>query len=145
MKNLVTICVFLSSIWLSLKIMFFAVPPPPSCPIKVQRLSVAVPPEWLVEPASREVSAGESITIPCSAFGVPQPSIIWHRIGEGINFCRKLRIFIFCFVIPMFFLLNITQHFVFFCNLNVISIVILMLINVFARWENYIKLLELES
>ena len=41
-----------------------------------------VPPEWIVEPKNVEITAGEQISVPCSAFGVPEPRIIWERAGK---------------------------------------------------------------
>ncbi|XP_023349612.1 Down syndrome cell adhesion molecule-like protein 1 [Eurytemora carolleeae] len=46
-------------------------------------LLVNVPPEWIVEPKNVEITAGEQISVPCSAFGVPEPRIIWEREGSN--------------------------------------------------------------
>ena len=42
-----------------------------------------VAPEWVLEPVSLEVAAGEPVRIPCSAFGIPKPTVTWIRIGQS--------------------------------------------------------------
>ncbi|XP_022236150.1 Down syndrome cell adhesion molecule homolog isoform X3 [Limulus polyphemus] len=46
-------------------------------------LSVQGPPTWKEKPADVEIVVGESVIIPCSAYGSPAPSVVWTKGSEG--------------------------------------------------------------
>ncbi|XP_076371574.1 cell adhesion molecule Dscam1-like isoform X17 [Tachypleus tridentatus] len=46
-------------------------------------LSVQGPPIWRDKPSDVEVAVGESVTIRCSAYGSPTPSVVWTRNSES--------------------------------------------------------------
>ncbi|KAF2350503.1 Fibronectin type III, partial [Trinorchestia longiramus] len=49
-------------------------------------LSVQVSPKWIVQPGRREGLVGDTVTLPCSARGVPAPKITWlTATGPGAN------------------------------------------------------------
>ncbi|XP_054723241.1 hemicentin-1-like [Uloborus diversus] len=48
----------------------------------VASLNVYVPPEWLNSPSDKEVLAGETVTLSCSATGKPKPSSTWAKFND---------------------------------------------------------------
>ncbi len=42
---------------------------------------ISVAPEWVAEPQDQTAAAGEDLTVLCSAYGVPAPSLAWYRKG----------------------------------------------------------------
>ena len=51
---------------------------------------ILVPPEWSSKPSDSVIAAvGDSLSVPCDAFGVPPPSRSWHKSGIHIidSFC----------------------------------------------------------
>ncbi|KAG1685711.1 Down syndrome cell adhesion molecule-like protein Dscam2 [Nymphon striatum] len=45
-------------------------------------IKVEAPPEWLMKPTSVEVHLGESISLPCTGKGFPQPKSTWLKLKE---------------------------------------------------------------
>ena len=43
----------------------------------------SVAPEWVLEPDNVEVTAGQPVSVHCSAFGIPAPTVTWIKIGKG--------------------------------------------------------------
>nr|XP_053626184.1 cell adhesion molecule Dscam2-like [Cherax quadricarinatus] len=48
------------------------------------RLTVSVPPAWVVEPASTSVALGATVALHCLAKGFPNPTIAWRKETENI-------------------------------------------------------------
>ncbi|KAG1652225.1 Down syndrome cell adhesion molecule-like protein Dscam2 [Nymphon striatum] len=48
-------------------------------------IKVEAPPEWLMKPTSVEVHLGESISLPCTGKGFPQPKSTWLKLKEIYN------------------------------------------------------------
>ncbi|XP_054719282.1 hemicentin-1-like [Uloborus diversus] len=48
----------------------------------IASLSVYVPPEWVNSPGDKEALSGETVIIPCSATGKPQPVISWGKFHD---------------------------------------------------------------
>ncbi|KAF2351457.1 Immunoglobulin I-set, partial [Trinorchestia longiramus] len=46
-------------------------------------LSVAVPPQWVLEPGDVHVRVGDDVRVPCGARGVPLPSVTWRRLSDN--------------------------------------------------------------
>ncbi|XP_022246175.1 Down syndrome cell adhesion molecule homolog isoform X6 [Limulus polyphemus] len=46
-------------------------------------LSVQGPPTWKDEPSDTEVRVGESVALPCSAYGSPAPSVVWTKLDSS--------------------------------------------------------------
>lgn len=43
-----------------------------------------MPPEWIKSPLDKEVLSGDTVMLPCSAFGKPKPSVTWTKLNGKI-------------------------------------------------------------
>ncbi|KAG1652223.1 Down syndrome cell adhesion molecule-like protein Dscam2 [Nymphon striatum] len=48
-------------------------------------IKVEAPPEWLMKPTSVEVHLGESISLPCTGKGFPQPKSTWLKLKVSVG------------------------------------------------------------
>ncbi|MPC61407.1 Down syndrome cell adhesion molecule-like protein Dscam2 [Portunus trituberculatus] len=54
------------------------------------RLTVNVPPTWVVEPSSTSVALGGSLALHCLARGFPDPVVTWRRQAGKSNIHKRL-------------------------------------------------------